>query len=108
MSIFKVGDGKSDVGIGAMSYNFERQTFVDYTFPTGIDGMVWVSKPPQQLPPIKNISLIFDISSWGCILLSIILVTIVLIVIIRIGSTYGGQDVKASKLFFFSLEYLTN
>ena len=68
MSILKVGDGKSDVGIGAMSFNFERQTFVDYTFPTGIDGMVWVSKPPQQLPQSRtsvssSISLPGDASS---------------------------------------------
>ena len=74
-----------------MSYNAERASFIDYTHQLGIDGMVWVSKPPQKLPPITNILRIFDLSSWMFILLSMITVGLALLLVSRVGTQYGGQ-----------------
>ena len=74
-----------------MSYNAERASFIDYTHQLGIDGMVWVSKPPQKLPPITNILRIFDVSSWMFILLAMISVGLALLLVSRVGTLYGGQ-----------------
>ena len=74
-----------------MSYNAERASFIDYTHQLGIDGMVWVSKPPQKLPPITNILRIFDVSSWMFILLAMIAVGLALLLVSRVGTLYGGQ-----------------
>ena len=66
-----------------ISYNAERASFIDYTMPVDDDGAVWVSMPPKTLPPIKNITLIFDSYSWTCIFVSIILVTAAFLIITR-------------------------
>ena len=75
-----------------MSYNAERAEFIDYTHQLGIDGMVWVSKPPQKLPPITNILRIFDVTSWVLILASMLSVSIVLLVVSKVGTLYGGKN----------------
>ena len=54
--------------------------------------MVWVSKPPQKLPPITNILRIFDVTSWVLILASIMLVSVVLLAVSKVGTLYGGKD----------------
>ena len=74
-----------------MSYNAERASFIDYTHQLGIDGMVWVSKPPQKLPPIANILRIFDLTSWAFILASLLLVSFGLLVVSKVGTFYGGK-----------------
>ena len=87
-----VGYGQSDLGVTAMSYNAERAEFIDYTHQLGIDGMVWVSKPPQKLPPITNILRIFDVTSWVLILASMLSVSVVLLAVSKVGTLYGGKD----------------
>ena len=54
--------------------------------------MVWVSKPPQKLPPITNILRIFDVTSWVLILASIMSVSVVLLAVSKVGTLYGGKD----------------
>ena len=54
--------------------------------------MVWVSKPPQKLPPITNILRIFDVTSWVLILASMLSVSVVLLAVSKVGTLYGGKD----------------
>ena len=75
-----------------MSYNAERALFIDYTHQLGIDGMVWVSKPPQKLPPITNILSIFDMTSWMLIFASMLTVSAALLAVSKVGTFYGGKS----------------
>ena len=54
--------------------------------------MVWVSKPPQKLPPITNILRIFDVTSWVLILASMLSVSVFLLAVSKVGTLYGGKD----------------
>ena len=90
----QVGHEDCDLGVTAISYNYKRGSFIDYTFQVGLDGTIWVSQPPQLLPPIRNISLIFDTPSWLFIIGSVILVTLTLVIIARLNLTgVGSGDV---------------
>ena len=98
-----MGHGDFDLGVTAISYNHERASFIDYTFQVGLDGTVWVSRPPQPLPPIRNISMIFDIPSWILIIVSVIFVTITLIIIVNFNNTglRTSTSVKKTDVMFF-------
>ena len=96
MHYIKVGHGFCDLGITAISYNYARHSFIEFTHPVGLDGTVWASKPPKNLPPIKNIPLIFDPMSWILILISIILVTFSLVVIVMVTV----RKIESADVFF--------
>ena len=76
-----MGYGDCDLGVTLISYKADRNTFIDYTMPVEEDGVLWVSKTPQKLPSFTNIIMIFDSTSWLCILISIVLVTLAIIII---------------------------
>ena len=98
-----MGHGDYDLGVTAISYNHERASFIDFTFQVGLDGTVWVSRPPQPLPPIRNISMIFDIPSWIFIIVSVILVTTTLIIIVSFNNTGLGTSVRIADVLFICL-----
>ena len=87
--VFKVGYGFSDVGISILSYTEERVAFIDYSHQVGEDGMRWVSKPPQKLPPSSNLIQVFDRQSWLMILLSMLFVTIALVFVSSLSLKIG-------------------
>lgn len=99
----EVGHGDWDLGVTAISYTHERGSFIDFTFQVGLDGTVWVSRPPQPLPPIRNISLIFDIPSWIAIIVSVIVVTVTLIIIINFNNAGLSSSVRVADVVFISL-----
>ena len=86
----KVGYGSSDVGISILSYTEERVAFIDYSHQVGEDGMRWVSKPPQKLPPSANLTRVFDNQSWLMILISMLVMSMVLIVVSNISLKIGA------------------
>ena len=99
----EVGHGDWDLGVTAISYNHERGSFIDFTFQVGLDGTVWVSRPPQPLPPIRNISLIFDIPSWILIIVSVLVVTVTLIIIVNFNNAGLSSSVRLTDVAFISL-----
>ena len=101
-NMWKVGNGTCDIGVTAMSYNSERAAFIDYTHQLGIDGMVWVSKPPQKLPPITNILRIFDMASWLLILASFISASCFLLLFSRTAISYGGKSQDSVSIILLS------
>ena len=86
--MLKVGYGECDLGVTCISYRSDRASFVDYTMPIGEDGVIWVSMPPQKLPPITNITWIFDSVSWIFMLISIFMVIISILIITRHNFNY--------------------
>ena len=100
MYFIKVGHGICDLGITAISYNYARHSFIEFTHPVGLDGTVWASKPPKDLPPINNITLIFDPMSWILVLISIILVTCSLAVILIVTLRDIESSVRMADVFF--------
>ena len=98
-----MGHGDYDLGVTAISYNHERASFIDFTFQVGLDGTVWVSRPPQPLPPIRNISMIFDIPSWILIVVSVLLVTTTLIIIVSFNNTGLITSVRIADVLFICL-----
>ena len=77
------------MGISILSYTEERVAFIDYSHAVGEDGMRWVSKPPQKLPPATNLTRIFVVTSWLMILVSILIVSIVLVLISNVSLKIG-------------------
>ena len=92
-----MGDGDCDLGVTLISYKTDRNTFIDYTMPVEEDGVLWVSKAPQKLPSFTNIIKIFDFSSWLCILISIVLVTLALVI-----STWHRESIQYHVLSHYS------
>ena len=83
-SIYEVGYGEADVGVGLIGYVADRQTLVDYSHPMGEDTAYWISKPPGKLSPATNILRIFDIQSWVMIGVSMLSVIAAFTVISRV------------------------
>ena len=51
--------------------------------------MQWVSKSPGKVPPIYNIVMIFDVSTWMMIIFSMMTVSATLLMASRFGLQYG-------------------
>ena len=73
---------------------------ITYPLMKGLDGMIWVTRPPRSLPPISNILLIFDSNSWAMTLIFFISVTLVMIIITRVGVIYGGKNIHIMDIIF--------
>ena len=99
----KVGQGDCDLGVGSISLKADRATIIEYTMPVGDDGMVWVSLPPQKLPPITNITWIFDSKSWICIMVSIVLVIISFIIILRVSFKGTKHYISVDEISYRSI-----
>ena len=85
----KVGYSVCDVGITIISYTMERGSFIDYSHPVGVEGMRWVSKPPEKLPPATNIIRIFDETTWLLIFISMLATSLMLLIASTAGHSYG-------------------
>ena len=51
--------------------------------------MKWVSKSPGKVPPVYNIVMIFDVSTWMMIIFSMMTVSATLLITSRFGLQYG-------------------
>ena len=89
--------------MGSISLKADRATIIEYTMPVGEDGMVWVSLPPQKLPPITNITWIFDSRSWICIMVSIFIVLISFIIIIRVAFKGTKHYISVDEISYRSI-----
>ena len=85
----QVGYSECDVGITVISYSQERNSFIDYSHPVGQDGPVWLSKPPQKLPPSTNIVRVFDSMTWLFVFVSMVTVSLMLLIASQLGIQYG-------------------
>ena len=85
--------------MSAISLKADRATIIEYTMSVGDDGMVWVSLPPQKLPPITNITWIFDFKSWICIMISIVMVIIAFTIITRV-SLNGTRHISGAEISY--------
>ncbi|XP_023326141.1 uncharacterized protein LOC111699649 [Eurytemora carolleeae] len=79
-----VGYDEADVGATFISYTSERNEFVSYTHPVGLDDIQWVSKYPGQKSPMTNIVKVFDIYTWIGLLISTGIASLVLIGVVHI------------------------
>ena len=96
----QVGQGDCDLGVAAISLKADRATIIEYTMSVGDDGMVWVSLPPQKLPPITNITWIFDFKSWICIMISIVMVIIAFIIITRVSLNGSKHYISGAEISY--------
>ena len=103
----KVGYSMCDVGISIISITRERGSFIDYTHPVGVDSMIWMSKPPQKLPPATNIIRIFDRVTWLLTFISMAATSFMLLVVSFAGLSYGvgTADISAILLTPFRTLY---
>ena len=69
--------------------------------------MCWVSKTPGKLSPATNLFRVFDYQSWTMIGVSLLSVSVVLIIITRIGQMYGVETpLDTFKIFSLPLATL--
>ena len=63
---------------------------VDFLFPIYEDAHTrWMSKGPGVIPPASNLINTLDPASWAFTFASLVSVTVALLIIVRVGKSYG-------------------
>ena len=101
-------NGEADVGIPNFDLSLDRKLLVEFSQYIRTDDLLWISATPRKLSPATNLIRIFDHQSLTMIGFSILSVSVVLIIITRIGQMYGVETPLDNFLIFiFPLGTLT-
>ena len=85
----QVGYDKADFGVDWFACSHARSTVVLCSQPLYYNVMRWISRAPRPLTPTFNLVRIFTSSSWLAVFTSLIAVTIILLIVARVGKSYG-------------------
>ena len=85
----QVGYDKADLGVDGFACSHARSTVVLCSQPINYGVERWISRTPRPLPPTFNLVRIFTSSSWLAVFTSLMVVTLLLLIVARVGKSYG-------------------
>ena len=85
----QVAYDKADLGVDFFACSHARSTVVLCSQPISFLAFRWISRAPRPLPSAFNLVRIFTSSSWLAVFTSLIAVTILLLIVARVGTSYG-------------------
>ena len=72
-----------------LSITQSRHTAVDFTFPTIVNNLKWLSKTPDRVPPTMNLARTMDVGCWILTFASYVSIGLALLISIRVGQSFG-------------------
>ena len=76
-----------DIDVLVLKLDFEPGGH--YVFPLHYEKKFWVMKAPGKVPPYFNLINTMDLGSWISVPVSLVSVTLALVIIVRVGRSYG-------------------
>ena len=94
----QVAYNRSDVSVGPLGMNIQRQAVIDYTYPIYSEQSRWFSRV-NPISPYANLINTMDTWCWFLTFVSLVSVSLVLVIVVNVGTGYGVQKTDTCLLY---------